>query len=452
MATSKYEYPTLSRPEIITTLAQLQIANMIEQDFIHPNPDLIFELYTRLLIHLDFLEEENEQLDFEAVSNFDDPELHMESIRATKLYYKIKEVLAILECPRRIVFTFADLLMPDTQRTEFFIGSIVNFVLYREGKLVEISKIGDEVSALEEQRINLEENEIPQVKSEISNLNEAREKEMAVVQEVDAKVAELRNTIMTLNKNQMSLRTTLKKSKDQAEEMDAKISNAEFTLSQNAQENENLRSKIAQSPDKIQRALEEKKLAREEAMKAERLAMQTFHEKTSLLEVYSKVGKKMSKHYKQMLAIKEQVNSAKSVEKELKALKAKLSDEQVLEKSLESKLAEKQSKVLQMEETKRQVEKECTIMQEKSIKYLNGITSDVEYKKRDIETRRRNVEAVLEEVDATNGKMKSVKESGAAKVELLGHKSEEIIEEFRKYVNSIARVVESGPEGVGVDI
>ncbi|XLR26046.1 hypothetical protein HN51_039279 [Arachis hypogaea] len=166
---------------------------------------------------------------------------------------------------------------------------------------------------------------------------------MAVVQEVDAKVAELRNTIMTLNKNQVSLRTTLKKSKDQAEEMDAKISNAEFTLSQNAQENENLRSKIAQSPDKIQRALEEKKLAREEAMKAERLAMQTFHEKTSLLEVYSKVGKKMSKHYKQMLAIKEQVNSAKSVEKELKALKAKLSDEQVLEKSLESKLAEKQS-------------------------------------------------------------------------------------------------------------
>ncbi|KAL4305281.1 Kinetochore protein [Arachis hypogaea] len=451
MATSKYEYPRLSRPEIITTLAQLQIANMIEQDFIHPNPDLIFELYTRLLLHLDFLEEENEQLDFEAVSNFDDPELHMESIRAIKLHYRIKEVLAILECPGKFTFTFtfADLLMPDTQRTEFFIGAIVNFVLY---------------SALEEQRINLEENEIPQVKSEISNLNEAREKEMAVVQEVDAKVAELRNTIMTLNKNQVSLRTTLKKSKDQAEEMDAKISNAEFTLSQNAQENENLRSKIAQSPDKIQRALEEKKLAREEAMKAERLAMQTFHEKTSLLEVYSKVGKKMSKHYKQMLAIKEQVNSAKSVEKELKALKAKLSDEQVLEKSLESKLAEKQSikpcnfstcfpsLVLQMEETKRQVEKECTIMREKSTKYLNGTTSDVEYKKRDIETRRRNVEAVLEEVDATNGKMKSVKESGAAKVELLGHKSEEIIEEFRKYANSIARVVESGPEGVGFDI
>ncbi|MED6168001.1 hypothetical protein PIB30_008023 [Stylosanthes scabra] len=452
MAASKYEYPRLSRAEIITTLAQLQIANMVEQDFSNPNPDLISELYTHLLIHLDFLEEENEQLDFEAVSHFDNPELHMESIRAIKLYNRIKEVMAILECPRK--FTLADLLTPDPQRTELFMGSILNFVLYREGKLVDISNIGDEVSNLEEQRMKLEENEIPQVKSEISNLNEAREREMAVVQEADAKVAELRNTIMFLNKNQMSLRTNLKKLKDKVEEMDSKISNAEFTLSQNAQENENLRSKIAQSPDKIQALpkLIASMFLATNMWKAERLAMQTFHEKTAQLEVYSKVGKKMSKHYKQMLAIKEQVNSAKSVEKELKALKAKLSDEEVLEKSLEAKLVERQSKVVQMEEMKRQLEKECTVMREESTKYLNGITSDVEYKKRDIETRRINVEAVLSEVDATNSKMKSVKESGAAKVELLGHKYEEIVNEFRKYANSIAHVVESGPKGDEFDI
>lgn len=39
----------------------------------------------------------------------------------------------------------------------------------------------------------------------------------------------------------------------------------------------------------MKRALEEKKLAREEARNAERLAMHTFHEKTALVEVYSKV-------------------------------------------------------------------------------------------------------------------------------------------------------------------
>jgi len=39
----------------------------------------------------------------------------------------------------------------------------------------------------------------------------------------------------------------------------------------------------------MKRALEEKKLAREEARNAERLAMHNFHEKTSHVEVISKV-------------------------------------------------------------------------------------------------------------------------------------------------------------------
>lgn len=228
--------------------------------------------------------------------------------------------------------------------------------------------------------------------------------------------------------------------------MDEKISNAEFTLVQNVQENANLRSKIAQSPDKVQRALEEKKLAREEARNAERLAMQKFHEKTALVEVYSKVCKKMSKHYKQMQAIQEQVNSVKSVEKDLKALKAKLSDEEVLEKSLEAKMVERQSKVEQMEELRKQVEKESNIMCEEATKYLNSKKSEVESKRRAMETRQRNVESVLGEVDAINSKIISVKESGAAKVKQLSRKCEEIVDEYRKYANSVARVMESGPK------
>lgn len=55
MAESNYEYPRLRRPEIVTILAQLQIANVTEQDFTNPNPDFISDLYTRVLIHLDIL-------------------------------------------------------------------------------------------------------------------------------------------------------------------------------------------------------------------------------------------------------------------------------------------------------------------------------------------------------------------------------------------------------------
>ncbi|XP_061365812.1 kinetochore protein NUF2 homolog [Gastrolobium bilobum] len=448
MAVSNYEYPRLRRPEIIAILGQFQIANVTEQDLVNPNPDLISDLYTRILIRLDFLlEEDNEQLDFDALEQLENPDFHLESVRAIKLYVKIKDALALLECPKNFVFT--DLLMPDTHRTEFFLGALLNFCLDREVRMNSVSEIVDEFNALELQRTELEEHKILQLRSEISECNEAKEREMPAVQEVDAKVKELRQTIGALNNNQMSLRTSLKKLKDKIGEMDEKISNAEFTLVQNVQENANLRSKIAQSPDKVQRALEEKKLAREEARNAERLAMQTFHEKTALDEVYSKVYKKMSKHYKQMQAIQEQVNSAKSIEKDLKALKAKLSDEEVLEKSLDAKLVERQKKVEQEEELSKQFEKECNILWEEATKNLSSKKSEVESKRCAMETRQRNVEAVLSEVNAINSKITSVKDYGAVKVEQLDRKCEEIVEEFHKYANSIARVIESGPKSQG---
>ncbi|XP_027347793.1 kinetochore protein NUF2 homolog [Abrus precatorius] len=448
MAASNYEYPRLRRPEIAAILAQFQIANVTEQDLIHPNPDLIFDIYTRVLIHLDFLlEEDGEQLEFDALEQLENPDFHLDSVRAIKLYNKIKEVLTSLECPRK--FTFHDLLMPDSNRTELFLGALLNFCLDREARMNSVSEFVEEVNALEEQRAELEENKILQLKAEISECNEAKEREMLLVQEVEAKVKELHQTIAALNNSQMSVRATSRKLKEKTGEMDVKISNAQFALVQTVQENASLRSKIAQSPDKVQRALEEKKLAREEARNAERLAMQTFHEKTSLVEVYSKVYKKMSKHYNLMQGIQEQVNSAKSIEKDLKALKAKLSDEEVLEKSLEAKLVERQSKVKQLEEFREQLEKECNHTREEATQYLINKKSEVESKRCATETRQRNVEAMLSEVDAINSKITSVKESGAVKVERLGRKCEEIVEEFHKYANSIARVIESGPKSQG---
>ncbi|TKY60161.1 Kinetochore protein nuf2 [Spatholobus suberectus] len=448
MAVSNYEYPRLRRPEIVAILGQFQIANVTEQDLINPNPDLIFDLYTRVLIHLDvLLEEDNEQLEFDALEQLENPDFHVESVRSVKLYNKIKEILTALECPRK--FTFADLLMPDSNRTELFLGALLNFCLDREPRMNSVSEMVDEVNALEEQRTELEENRILQLKAEISECNEAKEREMPLVQEVEAKVKELKQTIAALNNNQMALRTTFRKLKEKTGEMDEKISNAEFTLVQNVQENVNLRSKIAQSPDKVQRALEEKKIARDEARNAERLAMQAFHEKTALVEVFSKGYKKMSKHYKLMQAIQEQVNSAKSIEKDLKALKAKLSDGEILDKSLEAKLVERQSKVEQMEELRKQLEKECNIMWEEATKNLSSTKSEVESQRCAIETRQRSVVAMLSEVDGINSKITSVKESGAVKVDRLVRKYEEVVEEYHKYANSIAREIESAPKSQG---
>ncbi|KAL9329536.1 hypothetical protein ACSQ67_004539 [Phaseolus vulgaris] len=473
MAASNYEYPRLQRPEIVAILGQFEIANVTEQELAKPNPDLISDLYTRILFHLGvLLEEDIEQLDFDALEHLENPDFHVESVRAVKLFSRIKEVLTDIECPRK--FTFADFLLPDPHRTDIFLGALLNFFLDRDTRMNTVSEIVNEFNALEVQQAELE-NEMLQLKGEIAECNEAREREMPLAQEVEAKVNELKQSVGALNRNQSSLRSTWRKLKDRTGEMDekvshclpsnalglsslAQISNAEFTLVQNVQENENLRSRIAQSPDKVQRALEEKKLAREEARNAEKIAMQAFHEKTALVEVFSKVYKKMSKHYKLMQDIQEQVNSGKAIEKDLKTLKAKLSDEEMLEKSLEARLVERQSKVEQMEELMKQTEKECNIMREEATKYLSSTKSEVESKCSTTETRQRNVEAALSEADAINSKIASVKESAAVEVERLGRKCEELVEAFHKYANPIADVIESGQkrlkatQGGGSDI
>jgi kinetochore protein Nuf2 len=62
-----------------------------------------------------------------------------------------------------------------------------------------------------------------QLNAEIEECNEARERELPLVQEVDSKVKELRQTIAGLNNQQMSLRASFRKLKEKTGEMDEKV-------------------------------------------------------------------------------------------------------------------------------------------------------------------------------------------------------------------------------------
>ncbi|GMQ01831.1 hypothetical protein CsSME_00048323 [Camellia sinensis var. sinensis] len=416
---SKFEYPRLARAEIIGFLSDAQIATLSDADLRNPNPDFILDLYTKILIHLDSLQEDHGQIDFTALSHLDNPDLHVDSVRTINLFRKIKEVLSAVDCPKK--FSLKDLIKPEADRTELFLSAIVNFCIYRETKMNLLSPIVDDLTLIDEQRHELE-GRISQLNSEIAEHNESREREMPLVQDVDSKVKELRQTIPGLNNHQMSLKASIRKMKEKAKEMDDKISNAEFVLVQSVQENANLRSKIVQSPDKLQRALEEKKAVRIEAKNAEKAAMQSFQEKTAILEVYTKACKKMSKNLTQMQTIQEQVNSAKTIEKDVKVLKVKQSDEEMIDKSLEAKLVERQGKVEQLDEIRKQLEKERDFRCEEATKELNNVKLEVESMRRDLESRQAKIAAVVAEVDTINMKINSIKESGAVTRQELGHK------------------------------
>nr|GLL28687.1 probable kinetochore protein NUF2 [Ipomoea trifida] len=443
---STYGYPILPRSEIVVLLSEFGVDSPVsEQDLLQPTPELVEKLYTYLLNLLDILQDDNGQADFAALEQLENPDLHVSSVRIMNLLHKIRGVVAAVEFPDR--FTLWDLLRPDPERTKSFLSALLNFCLYKNSKMNDLESVAGQLGDIVMQKEALEE-KIYQLNAEIAQCNESREKEMPFVRDVDAKVKELRQAISGLNNHQMSLKSEIKKMKEKAQEMDEKISNVEFALVRSAQENAHLRSKIVQSPDKLQRALEEKKSHQVEAKNAERAVMQSFQDKNAILEIYTKAQKKMSKHLDQMQAIQEQVNSVKSIEKEVKVLKAKLSDEEVLDKSLEAKLVERQGKADQLDEMRKQVEKECALSREEAAKELNNVKTEVESTRCGLELRQRQVEAVITEGDAVTAKMNSVRESGTAKCEALRHKLEEVVKEFTKYSDSVSDLLqryEMGP-------
>lgn len=431
---SRFDYPTLPRQDIIAVLAEAQIASVSDEDLIKPTPGFVTKLYSSILLHIDTLQDDHDQVDFSALEHLENPDLHVDSFRTINLFHKIRDMLTALDCPE--IFTLRDLIKPDPERTRFFVGAILNFCLHRDTKLNAIRPIVEDLTLIDEQRLALEAR-ISQLDEEIAVQNESREREMPLVQEIDSNVKELRQTISGLNNHQMSLKASIRKLKERAKEMDEKISNADFALVQAVHDNANLRSKIVQSPDKLLRALEEKKSFQAEIRNAERAAMQSFQNKTAILEVYTKAYKKMSKNFNQMQAIQEQVNSTKSIEKDVKVLKQKLSDEKVQEKSLEAKLVERQGKADQLEELRKQLEKERNLSYEAAAKELKNVKLEVESKRHGLEARQHDLEGVLAEADAITEKINSVRESGASKCQELGRNCEEVIAEFYRHSKSI---------------
>ncbi|VFQ76306.1 unnamed protein product [Cuscuta campestris] len=339
---SSFKYPDITRAEIVGYLALFGFDIPIgEHDLLNPPLELVENLYTFLLGYLDLLQEDDGQAAFGALQVFDNPELHASAIPMMNFYEKVRGLLGAIECPER--FTLRDLINPDPDRTKLFLGSILNFCVHRKVKMDELTSLADELNAFFEQKEALEE-KISQLSAKIAECNESREKETPFVQEEDAKVRGLKQAISGLNNHQLTLKSETKKMKEKAHELDEQISSADFALLESVRENGELRSKIVQSPDKLQRALEEKRSQQAEANNAERAAMKSLQDKNAILEMYAKAQKKMSKSLEQMLAIQEQVNSVKSSEKEIKALKTKQSEDKLLDKSLDAKLVEMQGK------------------------------------------------------------------------------------------------------------
>ncbi|KAM1436660.1 hypothetical protein ACFX2I_044447 [Malus domestica] len=92
----------------------------------------------------------------------------------------------------------------------------------RETKMNILTQVVDQLTDTDERRKGWED-KISQLNAEIADYNEAREKKLPLVQEVDAKVKELHQTVSGLNNQQKSLRTSRQKLKEKIGEIEEKV-------------------------------------------------------------------------------------------------------------------------------------------------------------------------------------------------------------------------------------
>ncbi|CAA6664079.1 unnamed protein product [Spirodela intermedia] len=420
---SNYSSPEFTPQEIAGYLAEYGIATVNPEDIDRPTADFVCSVYGSVISFLDPLgDDDNEQIDFDALECLENPEYHTDSIRIINFYRKVRDMLAFIG----IEFVLRDLLRPDRARTKAILCTVINFLLYRNDKLADLQPIVDQCN--DDRRIELEAR-ISELKREISEHEMAREQEQPYVQEIEAEVRGLKQNIQERNKEQMALKTHFKRIKEKIDAINDKISQADFELLGNAQENSKLSANIVQSPVKLQR----KKAKRAEVKNAERSAMLSVQSKTATLEVYTKACEKITKHLSKLQNLQEQVTAAKTVEKEVKGLKTKLSDEELSIVSLDAKIDELQGKAKQAEELIKAMEKERDLRFTEHIQKLNAVKSEIEQKLHDLEQREEKTKAVVLQGESLTLKATSVREGGKLKQQELLAKSEEIVHAFHSY-------------------
>ncbi|XBH76852.1 hypothetical protein VPH35_103425 [Triticum aestivum] len=484
---SGFHFPLLPPAKIAEQLVEFDVApfaNLRAEHIASPQPDLLPGVLGRFFDYFVDAPGDGEggQLGFSELEVLDNPEHHEEAIRLLRLYSKSQ---AFLESIHYRDLTLADFTHPTPRRVVEVLSALINFLLYRHDKTELLQPIVSESSDYHERDLELKARiaqvfpvrslcsspvrgnahratsesyscvlvSLVQVQKEIADHELAEQMEEPMAQQLEVDVNALQQKVQVYNKQQLALRAKAAAISDKKEEIDMKITQADFELTKHAQENSKLRSKLVKSPEKVQRALEEKKSARAKLKESEKIATQNAQEKTGTLEIRNKAHEKLVKQHSKIQDVHEQLAAAKTVEKEVKTRKAKLNDESVSVMSFEAQIVEWKGKVHEMEERlKAKVKERNQIIADENQK-LGALSSETEVKLQCLEPREKKVEAMIAKASKLCSETASARTSATAQQQKIHAKFNNIVKAFNTYMDSVdpflERVEEVGRQLAG---
>ncbi|KAL6906250.1 hypothetical protein ACP4OV_003851 [Aristida adscensionis] len=401
---TQFSFPEMSPAEIAHALNHHVLAEGEElrpEDIAAPRPDLLQYVLARFLDVILGEEDGDRQLGFEALQGLDHPEHYQRGLLLSALYHRARRVLEAIQFRG---FTFRDLLRPEPRRVSHILSAIVNYLHFRQDKIALLEAIVDDLPSTDELNDKIAEHS-----KAIADYEDKMQKDETVIQQLKASNNALKQKIQDYIKQQQALKAKAKAIEDKREEVLNKISQADFDLIKKSEENSKLSAKVVQSPEKLQvhlrkeifrfqkyfRALVEKKSARAELKNLEKMSTLNVQEKETNLEMYTKAYEKLSKLSSSISCFQEQMAAAKTVEKEAKAVKTKISNQNSEMIVLDAKYVEWERKVSEAEERLKAKEKEKEQRIADNEQKLATLKSEVEWKLQCLAIRKSKVEEKL---------------------------------------------------------
>eukprot|EP00271_Cylindrocystis_brebissonii_P004192 TRINITY_DN15784_c0_g1_i1.p1 TRINITY_DN15784_c0_g1~~TRINITY_DN15784_c0_g1_i1.p1 ORF type:complete len:460 (+),score=149.04 TRINITY_DN15784_c0_g1_i1:662-2041(+) len=248
-----YSFPILERKDIITNLAELEIA-ITEQDLMKPTAETMKPVFEQIVQSVSGVtREELTQPVFAAMDILDNPELHEESIgnlAFTRAISKLMFASGVTD------FSMKDVFKPEYNRVVRHLSAIINFAKFREEKNIAFEDYQAKSEELMERRQQAEETNL-QLAGQLRQIQLERDAQEPGVHALELETQELSNQVAALNKAQAGLQTEVRALKQTNNEMAEKVAAERALLLDEQQEVERLKGKIVESPEKLQRQLEE---------------------------------------------------------------------------------------------------------------------------------------------------------------------------------------------------
>ncbi|KAL6909552.1 hypothetical protein ACP4OV_001833 [Aristida adscensionis] len=424
MATN-FSFPEMSPAAIAKALNTYGLAyggaELRAEDIAAPRHDLLRNVLARFLVAI-FGEDGDQQLGFQALRGLDNPEHHQRGLQLAGLFHRARRVLEAIQFRG---FTFRDLLRPEPRRVAHILSAIVNYLHFREDKLLLLTPILDDIPSADE----LNE-KIAQHGKAIADYQVNMQKDETVIPQLKASNDALKQKIQDYIKQQQAMQEKAKAIQAKMEEVLNKISQADFDMVKKSEENSKLSAKVVQSPEKLQRALVEKKSLRAELKNLEKMATRNVQEKETNLEMYTKAYEKLSKLSSAISCFHEQMAAAKTVEKEAKAVKAKISDQNSEMMVLDAKYVEWERKEHEAEERLNAKKKEREQRIADNEHKLATLKSEVEWKRQCLATRESKIEEKFIKATDLCSQADAIELAAKEKQEKLIRTHEEILEAF----------------------